>query len=116
MWNRDGMVSRRRLLHSVSGVGAGLLAGCGTLRRTPPETTAQTTTTTPSPDRATTQTTVEPVTPDQFDTVVDVTEAGADTSGETPINSVLDDHLDDNTLLRFPSGRYRLDPWKVIGY
>ena len=43
-----------------------------------------------------------------FDDVKNVSELGADTSGEEPITTLLQDASDDNTLLVFPEGRYRL--------
>jgi hypothetical protein len=46
---------------------------------------------------------------DRFDTVVDVVDAGADDTGHVSVSSVLQEHLDDDTLLVFPPGRYYLD-------
>ncbi|SFR88829.1 hypothetical protein SAMN05216559_0540 [Halomicrobium zhouii] len=46
---------------------------------------------------------------DRFETVVDVVDAGADNSGQEPVSSVLQEHLDDDTLLAFPPGRYYMD-------
>lgn len=45
---------------------------------------------------------------DQYSTVVDVADAGADTTGSESITPVLDDHAGDDTLLVFPPGRYRM--------
>jgi uncharacterized protein (DUF433 family) len=111
---------------------AAALAGCGGWPPDDPpeETTTSTTETThgPETDRTTTpddstttddgpgETTTEAVDEDQFETVVNVADAGADTSGEDAINPVLSDHLADDTLLKFPEGRYRLDPWEVVDY
>ncbi|WP_408958820.1 right-handed parallel beta-helix repeat-containing protein [Natrinema sp. 74] len=46
---------------------------------------------------------------DEYSTVVDVTEAGADNSGDESITPVLDEIRDDDTLLVFPEGRYYMD-------
>lgn len=46
---------------------------------------------------------------DQYRTVVDVADAGADTSGNTSITPVLRRYAEDDTLLRFPEGRYYMD-------
>ncbi|MDS0477595.1 right-handed parallel beta-helix repeat-containing protein [Natrinema sp. 1APR25-10V2] len=46
---------------------------------------------------------------DEYSTVVDVTEAGADDTGDEPITPVLEDLRDDDTLLVFPEGRYYMD-------
>jgi len=44
---------------------------------------------------------------DRFGTVVNVVDdAGADNTGQQPIDDVLDQYHDDDTLLVFPSGRY----------
>ncbi|WP_394329258.1 right-handed parallel beta-helix repeat-containing protein [Natronorubrum daqingense] len=44
-----------------------------------------------------------------YDNVVNVADAGADTSGSQSINPVLEDVRADNTLLVFPEGRYYMD-------
>ena len=46
---------------------------------------------------------------DEYDTVVNVVEAGADNTGNEPITSVLRSVRSDNTLLYFPPGRYYMD-------
>ncbi|ADJ14925.1 right-handed parallel beta-helix repeat-containing protein [Halalkalicoccus jeotgali] len=43
----------------------------------------------------------------EYGTVVDIAEAGADPTGAEPIDDVFEEHADDDTLLRFPEGRYR---------
>lgn len=43
----------------------------------------------------------------EYGSVVDVVEAGADPTGSEPIDDVFEEHADDDTLLRFPEGRYR---------
>lgn len=50
-----------------------------------------------------------PASAGSYDRVIDVTEAGADDSGEESITPVLRDHRGDDTLFEFPSGRYRMD-------
>ncbi|EJN58473.1 right-handed parallel beta-helix repeat-containing protein [Halogranum rubrum] len=42
-----------------------------------------------------------------YGTVVDIEEAGADSSGGEPIDDVFDDVKGDDTLVRFPEGTYR---------
>lgn len=44
-----------------------------------------------------------------YDRVIDVVEAGADNDGSESITPVLRDVIDDDTLLRFPPGRYYMD-------
>ncbi|MFB9809002.1 hypothetical protein ACFFQF_29605 [Haladaptatus pallidirubidus] len=46
---------------------------------------------------------------DDYDTVINVTDVGADNNGNESITPVLEEHADDNTLLYFPSGRYYMD-------
>jgi hypothetical protein len=46
---------------------------------------------------------------DQYSTVVNVADAGADTTGEESITPVLDAHAGDDTLFVFPPGRYRMN-------
>lgn len=46
---------------------------------------------------------------EQYETVVDVVEAGADPDGNESITPVLRDVVDDDTLLEFPEGRYYMD-------
>lgn len=46
---------------------------------------------------------------DQYRTVIDVADAGADTSGNSSITPVLRRHAGNDTLLRFPEGRYYMD-------
>lgn len=44
-----------------------------------------------------------------YENVVDIVEAGADNSGEEPIDDVFQEHANDDTLIKFPSGRYRVN-------
>lgn len=46
---------------------------------------------------------------DQYDEVIDVTEVGADNSGNESVTPVLEEHAADDTLLYFPEGRYYMD-------
>lgn len=51
----------------------------------------------------------------EYSNVVNIAEAGADTSGEETINGVLQEHLDNDTLIEFPNGRYLLDQQSFYG-
>nr|WP_233340430.1 hypothetical protein [Haloprofundus sp. MHR1] len=55
------------------------------------------------------------VSENNYNTVVNIAEAGADTSGGQTINSVLENHLQDNTLVKFPQGTYKLAPFSADG-
>ncbi len=46
---------------------------------------------------------------DQYRSVIDVADAGADTTGEQSVSAVLQGLVDDETLLKFPEGRYFMD-------
>lgn len=46
---------------------------------------------------------------DEFEHVVDIVDAGADPTGQRPIDDVLRSHAADDTLVTFPPGRYRLE-------
>lgn len=46
---------------------------------------------------------------DQYRTVVDVRDEGGDASGGESVSALLADLVDDETLLRFPPGRYYMD-------
>lgn len=50
-----------------------------------------------------------------YDTVVDIEEAGADSSGDDPIDDVFDDVKGDDTLLKFPEGTYRANSLILYG-
>ncbi|SFS53437.1 right-handed parallel beta-helix repeat-containing protein [Halostagnicola kamekurae] len=45
----------------------------------------------------------------EYSNVVDIVDAGADPTGETPITPVLREVVDDDTLIQFPEGRYAMD-------
>lgn len=126
------MVSRRDFLTALSLSLSGL-AGCPnreekterpptveTTRPTqspsPEQTETQSPTGSPSPKIETTEATDTPI-PDQyidrFDTIYDVTEEGADPTGEEVVDSHIQPLVDDDTLLWFPPGTYRLDDLAV---
>ncbi|WP_132060438.1 right-handed parallel beta-helix repeat-containing protein [Halorussus amylolyticus] len=121
--------ARRSYLRAVGAAAvAATLAGCGEWGRDPdPTETTRRETETPTTDATTPDTTearetteseddIDPETTDRFENVVNVADAGADTSGGDPVNAVLDEHLADNTLFYFPEGRYRLRGWRVVDY
>lgn len=45
----------------------------------------------------------------QYDTVVDIVDAGADPNGDESITPVLREQVGDDTLIQFPEGRYAMD-------
>lgn len=100
--------TRRKLLTRLGGAAAlGALAGC-------PGTDGPDTETPTAPDAGTPETGSpverrEPPDADAYDSVVDITEEGADPDGEESIVSTLDDIDTSNTLLRFPEGTYLMD-------
>jgi len=110
-------MDRRRF---IGGLGAAFsvgLAGCGD--RADP-TTTHTTRPAETPTHTVDEWTYDPVTgtpPDprtvaddhDFSTVVDVTDLGADPSGDRPLGDAFDAHDGDDTLFVLPEGRYRVD-------
>lgn len=46
---------------------------------------------------------------DQYDSVIDVTDEGADPSGDESVASIIDELASNDTLLEFPSGEYYID-------
>ena len=46
---------------------------------------------------------------DEYDSVINIAEAGADTDGNEPITPILEDVRRDDTLWYFPPGRYAMD-------
>jgi hypothetical protein len=46
---------------------------------------------------------------DDYGSFLDVTEHGADPGGDDSVSGVIEDLADDDTLLKFPSGRYYMD-------
>jgi hypothetical protein len=80
--SNSGLLLPRRSYLALAGITAGALSGVSTAAATDPDST--------------------------YERVVDVTDAGADPSGAKPIDDVLDAHVDDDTLVRFPEGEYRI--------
>ncbi len=123
-------LSRRRFLGgtvaAALGVGA---AGCGSNDREQTDREGAGTragpvrlTDTPTPTAEPTPTGTPTATPipevvaeygDQFDSIVNVVDAGADPEGEEPVNDVLTDAIADDTLVYFPAGRYALDYMEI---
>ncbi|MDS0258498.1 hypothetical protein NDI56_03620 [Haloarcula sp. S1CR25-12] len=100
--------TRRQLVSRLGGVALlGALAGC-------PSPDAPDIDAPPGPDGGAPRTEPpagqrdRPV-PSAYDSVVDITEAGADPEGEESIVSTLSDIDTDNTLVRFPPGTYHMD-------
>lgn len=46
---------------------------------------------------------------ERYGTVVDMVEAGADPNGNESVSAVIQEHIDDDTLLKFPEGEYYMD-------
>jgi hypothetical protein len=99
----DSTTRRRALRAGLLGLGAAL-AGCGGSGGAGGSGSASST-----PGRTDTPT------PAAYDRLVDAVEAGADPSGETSVNFVLENELRDDTRLHFPPGEYFLDPISVSG-
>lgn len=133
------MVSRRKLLAAL-GVSVAGLAGCQDRDGTPEETPPDTRETAPQPSptgtrrptaspapsatasaEPTAESTASPTTAtpdplaDRFGTIHDVTDEGADPTGEERVDGTLQSLVDDDTLLRFPPGTYRLSDLAVEG-
>ncbi|WP_276301495.1 hypothetical protein [Halorussus lipolyticus] len=127
---REHPTTRRAYLRAGGAVAAAsALAGCSevfpgeeTTRR--PSSTTRTTETPPAETTVptvegpalSTRTATEEVDRSQYETIVNVADAGADTSGSEPIDSILNEQVGDDTLLYFPSGRYLLGEWEATGY
>ncbi|QLH77897.1 right-handed parallel beta-helix repeat-containing protein [Halosimplex rubrum] len=123
-------LSRRRFLKgtvaAALGVGA---AGCGSNESDPTDredagtlvdpttpTGTPTATAEPTPTGTPTGTPIPEVVAeygDQFDSIVNVVDAGADPEGSEPINDVLTDAIAEDTLVYFPAGRYALDYMEI---
>lgn len=102
-------MQRRDYLKLLTAGGAGLVAGCPgqeselDATRTPDNTTPPgEPPDTQTPDEAT------PSPASDYGTVVDVREAGADPTGASRIDDVLEETYGSDTLLVFPEGRYRV--------
>lgn len=109
----DRLLTRRDLLRGGAALGSVVaLAGCEAFDDSEPTATAEGSVPTETAAETPTVTT----TPTQrFENVVDVTEAGADPNGETPIGPVLEEVQGDDTLLVFPDGRYTLGEYWFSG-
>lgn len=120
----SGRLTRRRLLADIGAAGSAGLAGCSFLdpddeSETPtagPTTAVGPTTGQPQVTESDGETIerldAEPPESlpfaDEYETLVDVVEAGADPTGEEPIEDVLTAEAGPNALLYFPPGRYRI--------
>ncbi len=51
----------------------------------------------------------------EYDDVVDIVEAGADDTGEEPIDDVFASHANDDTRIEFPDGRYKVNDITLYG-
>lgn len=101
---------RRRFLGAAGLVGLGLLAGCST--RGHPATAVE-----PTTDDTASPTETRTATPEAYDRVVDIVDAGADPNGEQSVVPVVEEAVGDDTLVRFPPGRYRFgSPLRIEGY
>lgn len=104
-------ISRRQLLR-LGGVGIAGLAGCPGDDGPGPETDVSptNTSTTSTPGTATTPTSrIPPDYAERFDSIVDITAAGADPSGSRAVDDVIQSVAADDTLIVFPDGQYRID-------
>ncbi|MWV65462.1 hypothetical protein GRS48_11635 [Halorubrum sp. JWXQ-INN 858] len=102
-------MNRREVLYRTgAGLTATAFAGCGDdAENSSPSTPARST---PNPP-------TEPEVFDRFERVIDVTDRGADPSGEDSLLSTLVDIDPDGTLVYLPEGRYRIDDsWSVEGF
>lgn len=106
-------MDRRTYLSWAGAVSLGTLtSGCSTLDDDPEPT--QTATERPTPETESTRTPDSESTPnyeERFDTIVDLGETNIDATGTRPVTNVLKGHAADDTLLKFPPGRYLLDGW-----
>jgi hypothetical protein len=130
-------MSRRQFLKSAGVVGGVGLVGFAAVssdrgaddRRQPPDGMSRAATDTPhngtepptNTETADTPTESETATETpkyagEFDTVVDLVEAGADPTGEEPINDVLTRVAADDTLVSIPPGKYCLAPLELRSY
>jgi hypothetical protein len=101
------MMRRRTYLKTVGAVGAiGLLAGCSVFD-SGTETPSGSETSTPTPSGGVTG---EPETAQRsrFSSVVDVSTIPVDDEGNDPIDAAIENHLENDTLLVFPDGRYKV--------
>ena len=103
---------RRRFLKLAGATGiATSIAGCSTDGESPTETPSSGRTVDDGTPEATATPDLAERVPhgDEFETVIDLQQAGADPEGEESIVPVLEEHIDDDTLLYLPSGHYLMD-------
>lgn len=116
---QDTLVTRRELLAGLGAAASAGLAGCIDREQEPTPETPGPPSPEPNPDRRTAtpesvddEADLEPPESlpyaDQYGDLVDVAAAGADPTGEQPIEPVLEEAAGDDTLLYFPEGRYRM--------
>ena len=109
----ESPTTRRRLLQAATAGATAFLAGCGGSGDSggaAPEPTD-----TPDSSRSTPTLAAR-------DDVVDVVSAGADPTGDTSVNQVIENEFADGVTLLFPPGEYYLDPiglagsnWSLVG-
>ena len=96
-------MNRRQYLSLLTVAGAGALAGCPSSSDDPSDTQD-------SPAETTRPGTATPTeTESEYQTTIDLREAGADPTGEESIDDLLARHEGDDTKLFLPEGRYRVD-------
>ena len=105
---------RRQVLQSLGATSvATVLAGCPGLFRDSDRSSAPEKPRSSPSNRTATETPMPPNDQlpyaDQFETIVDLSAAGADTTGETSIVSLLEEAMADDTLVYLPAGRYQVD-------
>ncbi|WP_135302755.1 hypothetical protein [Haloarcula amylovorans] len=114
--------TRRELIERLGAAGLlGALAGCpsddpgpGPDRQTPTPRTPGPTPESETPLDIERRTGERPPDAERYETVVDIAEAGGDTSGSESVLPILESLDPDDTLVRFPPGEYRLDgSWRV---
>lgn len=107
---------RRDLLATLTAAGgAGALAGCSLFGSNPDSTDTPTPEGTPTPTDTTDPAAVPHA--DEYETVVDLARAGADTTGAESIVPLLEEHVADDTLLYLPEGTYLMDePWYLVDF
>lgn len=100
-------VTRRRYLRLVGGAAVGAAAGCSS----PPSPTPS-----PSPSTSSPTTSAPSTSPSSASGArTNVVDEGADDTGESAVNSVVNQAHGDDVELYFPPGRYRLDPLSLSG-
>ncbi|MFC6733674.1 hypothetical protein [Haladaptatus sp. DYSN1] len=108
--------SRRDVLRLGSLFVAGALAGCSFGER-PPQGTETPDSTTQQPPETQTPDASLPYDLSQFETVVNMVDAGADPTGSESIVPLLTAHAGSNTALYFPRGRYLMDDvWEIRAF